>query len=341
MNKREQPAFAGCSLRTVGMIERVGSLKSAVIGIGSNSVRMLIAQVQGDTGTRLLREREGTRLFAGLDAEKRLQRDAMDTTVRSVTKMAEIARNDGAGEILLFATSATRDASNQDELRAMLLESAGLELHVCSGEEEASLSFIGATGEGYCGVIDIGGGSTEIVCGEGPSLACAFSCQLGAVRLFREIPVPKTPVPPAVVEGIVERADQILSQKLAQLPPFEMPKTWYGTGGTFTTLGAMVLGVPWTDRTNMHGTRLPLERVEQELAILSSMSVEDRLQLPGLQPNRADIIVHGISILVACMRRLSIPEITVSEFGNLDGFMKKHYQLRTLQSMPLAVDVVS
>lgn len=296
----------------------------AVIGIGSNSVRMLVAQVEGDHARRLWRDREGTRLFAGLNAEGRLQPEAMNTTIAAVRRMAEEARARGAEQVHLFATSATRDASNQDEFAARLREEAGVELEVCSGEKEAALSFLGATDGDYCGVIDIGGGSTEVVVGQGKSLVCAFSCQMGAVRLHQRLPI-ASHSDLAPVEAL---ATDILEDKLREHPTLTLPDKWIGTGGTFTTLAAMVKGIRWTDRTYMHGTVLTLEQVERQAWLLSDMPMEERLKLPGLQPHRADIVVHGICILLSAMRRLGIDSITVSEYGNLDGYMKDRYGLR-------------
>ena len=111
-------------------------------------------------------------------------------------------------------------------------------------------------------------------------------------------------------------------------PTLTLPDKWIGTGGTFTTLAAMVKGIRWTDRTYMHGTRLTLSQVEEKALLLSDMPMEERLHLPGLQPHRADIVVHGICILTSAMKRLGIEEITVSEYGNLDGYMKDRYGLR-------------
>ena len=296
----------------------------AVIGIGSNSVRMLVAQVEGDHARRLWRDREGTRLFAGLNAEGRLQPEAMNTTIAAVRRMAEEARARGAEQVHLFATSATRDASNQDEFAARLREEAGVELEVCSGEKEAALSFLGATDGDYCGVIDIGGGSTEVEVGQGKNLVCAFSCQMGAVRLHQRLPI-ASHSDLAPVEAL---AADILEDKLREHPTLTLPGKWIGTGGTFTTLAAMVKGIRWTDRTYMHGTVLTLEQVERQAWLLSDMPMEERLKLPGLQPHRADIVVHGICILLSAMRRLGIGSITVSEYGNLDGYMKDRYGLR-------------
>ena len=301
-------------------------MKTAVIGIGSNSVRMLVATIDGHTGLRLRRDRAGTRLFAGLDENNRLNEDAMLYTLQAVHRMASSAREEGVSEIHLFATSATRDAQNGAEFAAMLRESTGLHLEICSGNEEAALSFLGATGRGYCGVIDIGGGSTEVVCGEGENLACAFSCQMGAVRLSRRMPIRCF----QDLQPVIRLSRDILHAQLERLPDFRLPAVWYGTGGTFTTLGAMVLQVSWTDRTHLHGTLLPLSRVHEIAQMLADMTVEERKLIPGIQAHRADIIVHGICILIACMEEMQLDAIRVSEFGNLDGYLQKTYALKTL-----------
>lgn len=298
-------------------------MKIAVIGIGSNSVRMLVAQVEGRRGKRIRRERAGTRLFAGLDADGRLDAGAMEKTVNAVAEMAASARAEGAEDVRLFATSATRDAANKEEFAQLLREHAQVELTVCSGEEEASLSFLGATGGGYCGVIDIGGGSTEVVVGDEEKLACSFSCQMGAVRLFRELPIHSA----AEVETVIAKATDLLEQKLSLYPELRLPERWYGTGGTFTSLAAIVRGIHWTERTYMHGTVLTLDKVEETARRLADMTVQERLEIPSLQPNRADIVVHGICILIACMRRMKIRELSVSEYGNLDGYVKRFYRL--------------
>lgn len=298
-------------------------MRIAVIGIGSNSVRMLVADVEGAHGRRIRRDRDGTRLFAGLGEGGRLDAAAMDKTVDSVAAMAASARAEGAQEVLLFATSATRDASNKEEFARRLREKAKVELMVCSGEEEAALSYIGASGGGRCGVIDIGGGSTEVAVGKDLDMEMVFSAQMGAVRLFRSLPLNGA----EDIENVVRHAAAILEDKLAACGPIVLPQRWYGTGGTFTALAALVHNMPWSDRTRIHGTRLALDRITEIAVHLAGLSVEERRQLVSMQPNRADIIVHGICILIACMRRLAIPEIVVSEYTNIDGFVKRHYSL--------------
>ena len=194
-------------------------MKVAAIGIGSNSVRMIVALVADGQATLVRRDRAGTRLFAGLDEHRNLSAQAMDATVAVVRDMAISAREEGAQEVRLFATSATRDAVNKDEFARLLQERAGLELEICSGEEEAGLSFLGATGEGYCGVIDIGGGSTEVVMGEEQDIRCAFSCQMGAVRLSSRIPINSH----SDLQTVIDLAMSILDEKLQEHPTLTLP----------------------------------------------------------------------------------------------------------------------
>lgn len=299
-------------------------MKAAVIGIGSNSVRMLLAEIANGQGRRLLRDREGTRLFAGLDAQGRLSGDSMTQTVAAVRRMAQSAREQGAEDIRLFATSATRDAVNQEEFAALLRMETGLSLEICTGAEEASLSFLGATDGDYCGVVDIGGGSTEVVVGQGTRIDCAFSCQMGAVRLYRRLPITSA----ADIPAVCDLARKILEKELTLYHGLTLPEKWIGVGGTFTTLAAMVKGIPWTERTYMHGTLLTRADVRQWALRLADMPLPERLRLPGLQPHRADIVVHGICILLSVMERLNMPSIRVSEYGNLDGYLKRRFGLR-------------
>ncbi len=298
-------------------------MKAAVIGIGSNSVRMLVVETDEAGFRRLRRDREGTRLFAGLDAKGRLSGDSMLHTARAVARMAESAREEGAERVDIFATSASRDAANGADFARLIRELAGAEPVIVSGEEEAALSFWGASavipGEGRRGVIDIGGGSTEIVTGGAEGIETAFSCQMGAVRLYNQFELNSRED-----MALVERAaSSVLEERMAQLSDWRNPECWVGTGGTFTTLAAMVKKVPWTERTMMHGTEVTLEEVRSIGGRLADMTLAERKALPGLQPGRADIVVHGICILLAVMDSLKIDRLTVSEWGNLDGYVRR------------------
>ena len=284
-----------------------------------------MAEKQGTSLIRLMRDREGTRLFAGLDAQGNLSAESMACTAAAVQRMAENARKAGADMLRIFATSASRDAANGAEFIRLVQQAAGEPPEILSGREEAILSFAGASAvvreADPCGVIDIGGGSTELVIGGSAGIERAASCQIGAVRLFRLIPIRGREDMPAVEKA----AAQTLAEDFPELPGSPFPRAWAGTGGTFTTLSAMARKVPWTDRTNMHGTRIRLEAVQAIGEELADMTPEARKTLPGLQPSRADIVVHGICILMAVMRHLRIEEVAVSEWGNLDGYLRRKY----------------
>ena len=296
---------------------------AAVIGIGSNSVRALVARNSDGIFERLYRDREGTRLFAGLDSRGFLKEESIQKTADAVRRMAEAAREKGAEELSVFATSAARDAVNGQDFLDAIERAAGTAPQILTGEEEARLSFFGASravkDECFCGVIDIGGGSTEIVAGCGEKIECAFSCQMGAVRLFREIPI----VRKEDMVPVERKAREILEAKLEEQGDFRRPEIWIGTGGTFTTLAAMVKEIPWTARTRMHGTRVARGEIQEVGEKLAGMPLEERIRLPGLQPGRADIVVHGICILLAVMDRFEIGTLTVSEWGNMDGYLWK------------------
>ena len=299
-------------------------MRAAVIGIGSNSVRSLLADVSGGSFTRLRRGREGTRLFAGLDAAGNLDRDSMNKTVAAVRRMASEAGQEGAEQLAIFATSAARDAANGAEFMAAVERETGVQLRIISGEEEAELSFLGASAAvsaDRCGVVDIGGGSTEIAIGTPAGTELVFSCQMGAVRLYRRLRLDRKEdmLPVEVAAG------EILDEHLRAYPGLVLPETWVGTGGTFTTLAAMILEEPWTNRTHVHGTVITRGRIREIGEKLAGMKVEERRKLPGLQPSRADIVVHGICILLGVMDRLGMEQITVSEWGNLDGYFRKYF----------------
>jgi exopolyphosphatase/guanosine-5'-triphosphate,3'-diphosphate pyrophosphatase len=292
-------------------------MRVAVIGIGSNSVRLLVADCQDGNYRVVLRDRCGTRLFAGLQGGA-LSKESLEGSCTAACGMALQARALGAANTYAFATSAARDAENGQELRDMLLERAEIELDICTGEEEARLSYYGAARPGLCGLIDIGGGSTEWTIGRDGVPLAAVSLQMGAVRLHQASNIACAGDLPAVVA----RAQAALSDGLDALSATPRPTQWIGVGGTFTTLAAMDMQLPTFDRSLVEGYVLSEERVWPWARALADMPVELRRTLPGLQPQRADIVAHGIAILLACFRLLGLQSITVSDQGNLDGYLR-------------------
>jgi exopolyphosphatase/guanosine-5'-triphosphate,3'-diphosphate pyrophosphatase len=282
---------------------------------------MLVADIKDAQLHRVLRDREGLRVFAALDDSGNISPDTIQRACDSVAAMRRKALDAGAEEVHLFATSAVRDARNKQAFTDALFGATGLLLEVCTGELEAKLSFIGATDTRRSGMIDIGGGSTEIVLGQGEHIEFADSLQMGAVRLFRFAPIRTA----EEAHAMQRLASAVLLPYRQSIRALAAPEQWVGVGGTFTTCAALAQNISWVDRKKIHGYRLSREAVGHLMERLAGMPLVERLELPGLQPQRADIIVHGLAILRCCMEELDIGEITVSEYGNLEGYLKVKY----------------
>jgi len=304
----------------IRLTDEVLAMRVAAIGIGSNSLRMLVADLLEGKLIRLKRYREGLRVFAALDDQGNITEEMIRRACQSISAFQEEALAQGAERIHLFATSAVRDAANQLAFSGALLDATGLSLEICSGDEEARLSFWGASESYPTGLIDIGGGSTELAIGCGRKVDDAHSLQMGAVRLYRMQPITSVEEAMKVVAMAQEIAEPVKKRFLTRAD-----RSWVGVGGTFTTSAAVVQRIPWQQREKIHGYELTQQAVEKIIDYLAPMPIQERLQLSCLQPQRADIVVHGVAILLACMKTLRIPSIAVSEYGNLEGYLKVKY----------------
>ncbi len=296
-------------------------MRLGCVGIGSNAIRLLTAQWAEGRLCAARRERRGTRLFAGL-VDGRLTEESMRSSVSAVRELVEIARRDGAQEIFIFATSAVRDAVNGAEFQARCEKACGVKVEIASGEEEAVLSYIGASEGGLCGVIDIGGGSTEYILGEEDRILKAVSLQLGAVRLNAMKPI-------ITAEDYKETAEACLKeiQKGAgELLACRKMETWIGVGGTMTMLGAMQRGIPLFAAGECEGMSISFEDVADWGVRLSALTLEARGQVPGMMPHRADIMPCGLAILEASMRAFDIKALHLSAHGNMDGYLKNKFK---------------
>ena len=295
-------------------------MRLACIGIGSNAIRLLCAEWNEGALCVISRERRGTRLFAGL-VDGALTEQSMKSSVDAVAELAQIARRDGAQEIFVFATSAVRDASNGAQFTARCEAAAGTAVEIITGEQEAVLSYMGASEGGRCGVVDIGGGSTEFTLGDGDDVIGAVSLQMGAVRMNAQQPVVKL----EDYEQTVERCMKIIRRDAQALLACRPMHSWAGVGGTMTTLGAMQRRVPLFDPDTCEGMIMTRAEVASWGRRLARMSMAERRQVAGLMPHRADIIPSGIAILEAAMRCFGMTELRLSAHGNMDGFLKKKF----------------
>ena len=296
-------------------------MRLACIGIGSNAIRLLTAEWHEGKLVAVRRERRGTRLFAGL-VDGALTENSIQSSVDAVGELAELARCDGAREIFIFATSAVRDASNGHLFTARAEAVSGAQVEIITGEQEAVLSYYGVSEGGLCGMIDIGGGSTEFTLGEGERILGAVSLQMGAVRMNGQTPVLRI----EDYEATVERCERMIRRDAQALLACPRMDEWAGVGGTMTTLGAMQRRVPLFDPESCEGMLVTFDEVAAWGARISRMTIAERRGIVGLMPHRADIIPSGIAILEAAMRCFGIEKLRLSAHGNMDGYLKKKFK---------------
>jgi len=295
----------------------------AAVDLGTNSIRLLVARmVHGEDELHdLARDMVITRIGQGVDARGRIAPEALKRTVDVLARYVRRARALGAERIRLSATSAVRDASNREELAKAVDRLTGEPMEILTGEEEARITYVGAV-RGLRGfepsylVIDIGGGSTEFVLGDGAP-RFAVSEQMGSVRLTeRHVHTD----PPAyhelsAIEGEVEAA---LSHVEDRVPVHEA-RTLIAVAGTATTVQGVALGLPEYDPDRLHRTVLPRADAEGVFRLLADGTTEERRAIPVMAPGREDVIPAGAAILVGAMRRWGFREAVVSETDILDG----------------------
>lgn len=299
----------------------------AAVDCGTNSIRLLVADLDPETGaeTEVERLMEIVRLGQGVDATGRLADEALARTFAACDRYAEIIRGHGAGHIRFVATSATRDASNRDEFVAGVRDRFGVEPEVITGHEEAALSFRGATSALVTDtaehatpylVVDIGGGSTEFVLGDG-TVDAARSVDVGCVRMT-ERHLTEDPPTPAQIEAARRDIDAAIDLA-AESVDLSRASTLVGVAGSVTTVAAIALGLQEYDRDRVHLSRIPAAVVRQTAADLLAMSHEQRAALTVIHPGRVDVIAAGALILERIVDRLGVSEVVVSEHDILDG----------------------
>jgi exopolyphosphatase / guanosine-5'-triphosphate,3'-diphosphate pyrophosphatase len=300
----------------------------AAVDVGSNSVRLLVLDAQGQ---RVLREIVTTRLAQGVDATGHLDDEAIARTVRVIEGFRATWEASGvatsATDVRIIATSAVRDAVDRDRFLAAVKVAVGLDVDVLGGHEEAALAFAGATGAVAAPapsvVIDVGGGSTELVVGDvDGSLLGSVSLQLGCVRLT-ERDLHSDPVTPAELGHARTTIDGIVAAGLAELKrqgvALEGLRGAVGVAGTATTLAALHLGLDDYEESRIHGAVVPGDALTSLAAALVAMDVSTRAALGPVQPGRAEVLHGGALVLSRTLELLGIDALHVSESDSLDS----------------------
>ncbi|MEE1743690.1 Ppx/GppA phosphatase family protein [Streptomyces sp. JV184] len=303
----------------------------AAIDCGTNSIRLLVADVDPSTGelVELDRRMEIVRLGQGVDRTGRLAPEALERTFAACRQYAAVIEEHGARRVRFVATSASRDAENRDEFVRGVLEILGVEPEVISGDQEAEFSFTGATKE-LAGrdhlakpylVVDIGGGSTEFVVGD-DHVRAARSVDIGCVRMTERHLVSDGVVtdPPAPAQIDAIRADIDAALDLAEESvPLTGAGTLVGLAGTVTTLASIALGLDAYDSEAIHHSRISFDRVQEITGRLLGSTHAERAAIGAMHPGRVDVITSGALILLAVMKRTGAREVVVSEHDILDG----------------------
>ena len=297
------------------------TMRVAVVDMGTNSTRLLVADVDPSGVREVERRSRVTGLGRGVDLARRLCSEAIEEVCETVRGYIELYEGLGAERVTAISTSAVRDADNASAFVAELRERFALDSRILDGTEEAALTYLGATshGEGADGtlVVDIGGGSTELIVGSGQDVVSTSSLQAGTVR-HTERYLRSDPPGTAELEDLAADVRTLID---AELPVAERPHaaTAIAVAGTPTSLAAIELGLEPYDSDAVEGLRLGLGAVQRTFSQLSSMTVDERRALKGLQPGRAPTIVAGVVILIQVMRAFGLDEVSVSEHDILYG----------------------
>lgn len=293
----------------------------AAIDCGTNSIRLLIADISGGKFKEVLRDMEIVRLGQGVDENKSFHPDAINRTLAAVEKFKNQLAGKGVEKIRFCATSATRDAANRDLFIDGVRQILGVEVEVIPGEEEARLSFNGATKELLQSdapflVVDIGGGSTEFVYGN-KEVEFAKSVDIGCVRMserhLKSQPVEMSQVAQAIID-----IDKAIAQAAAVVP-ISTAKTLVAVAGTATTIAAAALDLETYDRYAIHLSRIPAEKVHKVSAAFQAMTKSEISKLGFMHPGRVDVITAGSLVLSRVMAATGATEFVASESDILDG----------------------
>ncbi|HVH39203.1 MAG TPA: Ppx/GppA phosphatase family protein [Gemmatimonadaceae bacterium] len=309
----------------------------AAIDIGSNSIRQIVADVSPTGEIRIVDEMKAApRLGSGLTVTGRLDDAHMNVAAEALVRMATLARHLGAKQIEVVATSAVREAVNGGAFLARVRRETGLKARVLQGEEEARLAFRSALahfelGRGRSVVMDIGGGSLELVLAAEGLVERLRSFPFGAVRLTEQF---LTGRDGAFKKG-VRKLRKVVRAAIRDALPV---RDWrgaevIGSGGTFTNLAGIFLAQQGVRVPSVHGTRIPQAEVEHILERLVEMDQEERLHVPGLNPGRADIIVAGLAVAAEVLARVEPRDVAASAYGIREGLL-----LETARVTPVIAD---
>jgi exopolyphosphatase / guanosine-5'-triphosphate,3'-diphosphate pyrophosphatase len=298
--------------------------RRAVIDIGTNSVKVLVADLAEGRLTPVSEMSRQTRLGAGFYGTQKLQRPAINLTAEAVAEFRASAARLGASSFRVIATSAARDARNAGELIDAVRQSAGLETEILTGDKEAEWVFRGVTSNPSLAqspvlILDVGGGSTEFIVGDHAVPQFRSSYSLGTVRLLEQLHLNDPPGLAALAECSAWLKDFLKTQVVPFIEPAlracRGPARLVGTGGTATILARIETRMAGFDRDQIEAVQIPLPRIQAQLHEQWQMTLAQRQQIIGMPPNRGDVILTGMAIYETIMTQLGLASLGVSTRG--------------------------
>ncbi len=299
-----------------------GGKRVAVIDVGTNSTRLLVADISDNRVDKVERHSRVTRLGRGVDLSGQLSSEAIEATCEAIEDYVALCREAGAETVDAIATSAVRDASNGSAFVAELRERFALSARVLDGEEEARLTYLGATAEQPPAeptlVIDIGGGSTELIVGAGREIAFHTSLQAGVVR-HTERHISGDPPTVNELEALATDVRGLIETAISTVDPGVEAKAGIAVAGTPTSLASVELALEPYDPERVHGHVLALPSIQRLLSQFASVPLAERVEIVGLHADRAPTIVAGVVILIETMRTFGLEQVVTSEHDILYG----------------------
>ncbi|MDF2890462.1 MAG: putative exopolyphosphatase [Clostridia bacterium] len=303
--------------------------KVAAIDIGTNSMRLLLCEY--DKGHFANKEKHliVTRMGQGLSANGVISQEAIERNINALIVFKEKADQFGAQEMIAIATSAVRDAGNREVFLKAAKQHTGIDIMVISGETEADLGITGVASDnkeeaGNILVIDIGGGSTELVLGGIEGISYSTSINAGTVRMTEKF-ITSHPIAENEIEKLKHNLKELFEEPIKQLKTMSIQKI-IAIGGTATTIAAIYHSLCIYDPQKVHNTVIAFDYLQNLLEQLKNMSVEQRYDVKGLQKERADVIPAGMIIMLHIMKNLGIASFSASENDNLEGAIIKFIQ---------------
>lgn len=296
------------------------------VDIGTNSVRLIIAEKKDGKWRDLIRTVEITRLGEGVDKTRTIKPEAMERTITVIAHYKELMEKHHVEKSKAVSTSAMRDAKNASDFKELVKERLGLDIEVISGEEEGRLTFAGAVGQDtlvpggeVALVVDVGGGSTEYIYGKETEVYGATSLNIGSVRLTEQFLKHDPPTATELFSArqTIRDAAGPVFKKVADTNP----GTMIAVAGTATQLSAVYYGVEPYDPEKIHGSKLTLPELRSLIKKLVSTSTKERKKFKGMHPQRADVIVGGALILEETLDEMCFDEMIISEKDILDGLL--------------------